>query len=68
VALEYIGRYRVDAVTTASAASCEFLLQMQSRQPGRSPGAGWKLLARERRNTSDEEITEVYRRAPPAAR
>ena len=68
VALEYLGGFRVDAVTPAATARCEFLLQMQTRQTTPSPGAGWKLLARERRNTSDEEITAVYRRAAPAAR
>jgi hypothetical protein len=41
---------------------------METRQETRPPGAGWKLLARERRNTSDEEITAVYRRAAPAPR
>ena len=68
VALEFLGGFRVDAVTPAATARCEFLLQMQTRQPGAPPGAGWKLLARERRNTSDEEITAVYRRAAPAPR
>jgi len=68
VALEYLGGYRVDAVTPAAAARCEFLLQVQTRQSARSPGAGWKLLGRERRNTNDEEITAVYRRTRPAAR
>ena len=63
VALDYLGDFHVDAVTSAEATRCEFLLQLQSRQPSRSPGSGWKLLARERRNTSDEEITAVYRRA-----
>ena len=64
VALDYLGNFHVDAVTSPEATRCEFLLQLQSRQPTRSPGAGWKLLARERRNTSDEEITAVYRRVP----
>ena len=68
VALEYLGGYQVDAVTPAATSRCEFLLQMQGGQTARSPGAGWKLLTRERRNTSDEEITAVYRRAPPASR
>ena len=67
-ALEYLGGYRVDAVTPAAAARCEFLLQVQTRQTARSPGTGWKLVGRERRNTNDEEITAVYRRTRPAAR
>ena len=68
VALEYLGGFHVDAVTPAATARCEYLLQMQTRQLTRSPGDGWTLLARERRNTSDEEITAVYRRAAPAPR
>ncbi|MES1162694.1 MAG: hypothetical protein ABUL50_06495, partial [Rhizobacter sp.] len=67
-ALEYLGDYRVDAVTPATTTACPFLLVMETRQETRPPGAGWKLLARERRNTSDEEITAVYRRAAPAPR
>jgi 4-amino-4-deoxy-L-arabinose transferase-like glycosyltransferase len=66
VALEYLGNYRVDAVTPAATARCEFLFQMQTRAITRSPGPGWRLLARERHNGSDGEITAVYRRAPPA--
>ncbi len=68
VALEYLGGFQVDAVAPAATTHCEFLVQIQGRQAVRSPGAGWKLLTRERRNTSDEEITAVYRRAPPASR
>jgi len=63
VALEYLGGFHVDAVTPATTTHCEFLLQMQGRELARPPGGDWKLLARERRNTSDEEITAVYRRA-----
>ena len=68
VALEYLGGFQVDAVTPATTTRCEFLLQMQGRQAARSPGTGWKLLTRERRNTSDEEITAVYRRVQSASR
>ena len=67
-ALEYLGGYRVDAVTPARTTACPYLLVMETRQEARPPGAGWKLLSRERRNTSDEEITAVYRRAAPAPR
>ncbi|MEP6876377.1 MAG: hypothetical protein ABI887_18635, partial [Burkholderiales bacterium] len=68
VALEYLGGFQVDAVTPAATARCEFLLQTQGRQAARSLGTGWKLLTRERRNTSDEEITAVYRRVQSASR
>ena len=69
VAIEHFGRYRVDAVTPASATRCQFLLQMETRSTPSAPGTGWKLLARERRNTSEDEITAIYRRmVRPAGR
>lgn len=68
VALEYLGSYQVDAVTPAAAARCEYLLQVQPRQSARSPGADWKLLGRERRNTNEEDLTAVYRRTRSALR
>ena len=68
VALEHLGGYRVDAVTPVASARCKFLLQMETRGVPSAPGIGWHLLARERRNTSDEEITAIYRRAEPAAK
>ena len=61
-ALEYHGGYRVDAVTPARQARCEFLLQTETQQQRVPIGPGWKLLARERRNTSEQEITAIYRR------
>ena len=65
VALEHLGGFRVDAVTPLAAARCEILLQVESRATPSAPGAGWKLLIRERRNTSDDEIAAVYRRTSP---
>ncbi|MEO8079172.1 MAG: hypothetical protein ABI641_01490 [Caldimonas sp.] len=61
VALEYLGHYRIDAMTPAAATVCEFLLVTDA---GRRPRAGsaWLLLASERRNRNDDEITYVYRR------
>lgn len=66
VALEYLGGYRVDALTASADTSCAFLLRLEARQAPPAPGASWQLLARERRNTSDEEITAIYRRRPRA--
>ncbi len=67
IALEHLGGYRVDAVTAPAQTPCEFLLQMETRSAPSAPGPGWKLLARERRNTSEDEITAIYRRtANPA--
>jgi hypothetical protein len=63
VALEYLGGFRVDAITPATASRCPFLMLIETRQP--APAApGWELMARERRNTNEEEVTAVYRRAP----
>lgn len=62
VALEYLGNYSVDAVTPVEATACNFLLQMETRQTPSAPGPAWRLLARERRNTNEEEVTAVYRR------
>jgi hypothetical protein len=67
VALEHLGGYRVDAVTPAASARCEFLLQLESREPSRAPGPRWQLVTRERRNTSEQEITAIYRRTAPSA-
>lgn len=68
VALEHLGGYRVDAVTPVSSTRCEFLVQMETRASPSAPGPGWKLLARERRNRDEDEITAIYRRTPASAR
>ena len=64
VALEYLGGYRVDATAGAAASGCPYLVLLETRQKPADAGAEWQLLARERRNTNDEEITAVYRRRP----
>ncbi len=65
-ALEYLGGYRVDGALPASATSCEFLLQFETRTTPSAPGPRWQFLARERRNTSEDEVTAIYRRASTA--
>ena len=62
VALEFLGGYRVDALTSSVDTRCDFLLRLEGRQSPPASKSTWQLLARERRNTSDEEITAVYRR------
>jgi len=62
VALEYLGGLHVDAATSIAGTRCDYLLQNETRESLRAPGAGWQLLARERRNNSDDEIIAVYRR------
>jgi hypothetical protein len=64
VALEHLGGFEVDAVTPPADARCPFLLQIEARNKPSAPGAGWKLVTRERRNTSDGEIAAIFKRAP----
>ena len=66
VALEYLGGFVVDAVTPATSTPCNYLLLVETRQTAGRAGPGWQPLTRERRNTNEEEITAVYRRAREA--
>ncbi|MDQ2734199.1 MAG: hypothetical protein M3Y55_04235, partial [Pseudomonadota bacterium] len=59
VALEFLGSYRVDAVTPATATHCEFLLLAR---PEKAPGAPWHFVARERRLRNDDDAVDIYRR------
>lgn len=66
VALEYYGRYRVDAVTPVEQSHCEFLLRLEPRsRTAQRPLAGWTLVARERRPSDPDDVTAIYRRTPP---
>lgn len=67
VALERLGGFAVDAVTAAGATRCDFLLLAETRERPSAPGPQWELLARERRNNSDDEVTAIYRRAIDSA-
>jgi hypothetical protein len=60
VALEYFGRYRVDATIGAADTRCEFLLLTRTQSV---PPAPWQFVGRERRNRSDDDVTDIYRRA-----
>jgi hypothetical protein len=65
VALEYLGGYVVDAVTPVESQRCRYLVRLEPRSaapPAPSVGPGWELLSQERRNTSDDETTAIYRR------
>ena len=65
-ALEYFGRYRVDARAGAAAGGCDWLLLETRDGSAKLPAApaGWELVARERRPTDRDEVTSVFRRAP----
>jgi hypothetical protein len=60
VALEYFGGYRVDATRTIADARCDFLLLTH----GEKPAPTWQFVAREGRNRSKDDVTDIYRRAP----
>jgi 4-amino-4-deoxy-L-arabinose transferase-like glycosyltransferase len=60
VALEYFGRYRVDASAGAASSGCEYLMLTRAHKP---PAAPWVFVARERRNRADDDITDIYRRS-----
>jgi len=62
VALEYHGGYRVDAIAPASATTCDYLLLLRGAS---TPGTGWQLVASAWRNRSDDDLTDIYRRAAP---
>jgi 4-amino-4-deoxy-L-arabinose transferase-like glycosyltransferase len=66
-ALEYLGRYRVDATTRIEATRCEYLMLVESIRAPRPTPPGWTLVARERRPTDRDEATAVFRRAAPAS-
>lgn len=61
-ALEYFGRYAVDAGTGADHGHCNYLVRLEprNRPPGLLPG--WTLMARERRPTDRSNLAAVYRR------
>jgi len=63
-ALQYMGNLKVDAQTPVSESSCEFAIQMETRTRASNIGPTWQLLAREKRNKNEDEITAVYRRVP----
>jgi hypothetical protein len=65
VALEHMGGYRVDAVTSPAASGCKFLLRLESRSKPKPPVPGWTMVARERRPNDRDEVTAIYRRAAP---
>jgi 4-amino-4-deoxy-L-arabinose transferase-like glycosyltransferase len=65
--LEYHGGYRVDAARSASDTACAFLLQAETRQTAPPAASTWKLVARERRSRSDDEVTAIYQRRKPGS-
>ena len=60
VALEYLGGYQVDAMTTAASTRCPYMFLMTTEP---APDASWKPIGREYRNRSNDDVTLLYRRA-----
>lgn len=62
-ALEYYGRYQVDAVTPLSETPCKYLLVLENRvRPAAPPSASWKLLGTAQRPTDRDEVSAFYER------
>jgi hypothetical protein len=67
-ALEYLGGYEVDALGAATVTRCDYLVKFEGKHPSAAPGVDWRLIARERRNTNDEEVAAIYRRSPTSGK
>lgn len=64
-ALEYFGRWRVDASADALQGPCDHQLLVSKSQPLPAPSPGWQLVGQVRRPTDRDEITQVLRRSAP---
>ena len=62
VAFEYLGHYRVDAVTPEASTPCAFLVLPRS---AKTPDARWRFVGRERVLRSDIDTIDIYRRSTP---
>ncbi len=60
VAFEYLGHYRVDAISPAATTSCQFLVVARS---AKAPDERWRFVDRERVLRSDDDAIDIYRRA-----
>jgi 4-amino-4-deoxy-L-arabinose transferase-like glycosyltransferase len=66
-AFENSSGFEVDATQPMVSARCNYLLLMNNRHASSTPGPGWQLVSRERRNKSEDEVTLIYRRVPVAS-
>lgn len=60
-ALEYFGKYKVDAQTAADSTACEVLLLNETRVNRSTPPANWVLISRVARPADNNDITAIYR-------
>ena len=63
-ALEYFGKWRVDARPSTADAGCNYLLRVTRAKPAPPAPAGWQAVAEVRRPTERDEVTQVFRRLP----
>jgi 4-amino-4-deoxy-L-arabinose transferase-like glycosyltransferase len=64
-ALEYFGRYEVDAASSASRSRCNYLVRVAPVGAAGAEPAGWTRIARVRRPTDRNNLTSIYRRSEP---
>ncbi len=62
-ALEYFGRYRVDATASLDATHCNYLFVLEGRGRPRGTFPGWEWVASERRPRDPDEATAIFRRS-----
>jgi hypothetical protein len=61
-AMEYLGRWQVDARSDAASGNCSYLIRAVRGNPLPVPPPGWVQIAEVQRPTDRDEITLVYRR------
>lgn len=66
-ALEYFGRFEVDAVRGPDDSACNYRVAVESVRRTRTIPLGWTLVARERRPTDRDEQVAVLRRKTASA-
>lgn len=64
-ALEYFGRWRVDAGDAAADGPCEYQLRVTRARPLPAPLPGWLVVGEVLRPTDRQEVNQVFRRASP---
>jgi hypothetical protein len=61
-AMEYFGSYTVDAVSTARASNCQFLIRVAHQSEKLMAPLGWKNIARVNRPTDQQEVTWIFKK------
>jgi hypothetical protein len=59
VALEYWGGYDIDATTPIAGTRCDVLFLTRGQK---AAAPEWQFVVRERRNRSEDDVTDIYRR------